>query len=371
MIILWLAATSIYAVILLMLTVIWMRIESEEDQSKNKSVAVIIVFRNEEDQLNALVESLAAIDYPEHLLNIIFVNDHSEDASSLVLQEALINFPFKHTIKEMSSSDFGKKTALICAVETAKEELILTTDADCLVPSNWVKDMQRPFENRNIKFVAGCVDYMPSKITHHLLRVELAALMGVTGASIELQKPSMANGANMCFRRADFQKIKPYDDNKHLSTGDDVFLLSNIVQNYGARSIKFQPKSLVLTRAPKSVSQFMHQRWRWASKWQVGKSFIQKLPIIILWLFHLFYAFSLIYCLFNQLYFIVSIGLSIKLISEYLFISRVYKILSQRLNIFGFLLLGIFYSFYVIFFGLTANFVSYKWKGRAYAKFNG
>ena len=56
-------------------------------------VTVVVPFRNEEKNLPACIASLKKLDYPKELLEIIFVNDHSTDASAESARSAGENFP--------------------------------------------------------------------------------------------------------------------------------------------------------------------------------------------------------------------------------------------------------------------------------------
>lgn len=62
---------------------------SNEEELQTKAT-VIIPMRNEEDNIEACLQSVLNQDYTAHLLDIIVVDDHSED-NSVTLVQALID----------------------------------------------------------------------------------------------------------------------------------------------------------------------------------------------------------------------------------------------------------------------------------------
>lgn len=85
--------------------------------------------------------------------------------------------------------------------------------------------MQVPFEIEHIQLVSGSVVFKAENFIDRIYQMEFAPLIGVGAVSIELGNPTMANGANLAFRKTTFEKLKPYADNISIPSGDDVFLL--------------------------------------------------------------------------------------------------------------------------------------------------
>ncbi|MFZ9848246.1 MAG: glycosyltransferase, partial [Flavobacteriales bacterium] len=57
------------------------RVRVGVSEQKEIGVSIVVPFRNEEKNLPACIASLKKLDYPRDLYEIIFVNDHSTDAS--------------------------------------------------------------------------------------------------------------------------------------------------------------------------------------------------------------------------------------------------------------------------------------------------
>jgi glycosyltransferase involved in cell wall biosynthesis len=100
------------------------------------SYSVIIPFRNEDKNLLKLINSFKQLDMSALNVEFIFVNDHSTDQ----FQEICKHVKFKFVSYDLPHGQTGKKAALTYGIEKANGEIIVTTDADCEVPSGWVRE---------------------------------------------------------------------------------------------------------------------------------------------------------------------------------------------------------------------------------------
>jgi cellulose synthase/poly-beta-1,6-N-acetylglucosamine synthase-like glycosyltransferase len=195
--------------------------------------------------------------------------------------------------------------------------------------------------------------------------MEFAPLIGVGAVSIELGNPNMANGANLAFRKRTFENLNPYADNISIPSGDDVFLLQKVKTEY-PNGVFFQKDAIVETQAPRDFKTFYRQRKRWAAKWSATSRLADSLPALVIWSFHLIYITAIIYSIIVSQFVILLPVLLLKIVSEALFISIILKSQSKKFKLTVFVFLQLFYSLYVLIFGLLANFGSYTWKERKY-----
>jgi biofilm PGA synthesis N-glycosyltransferase PgaC len=354
-----------YGLALLFASKTWKNLPEINESGELKSVALLIPFRNESENLDNLLKSLSTLDYPTELLEIILVNDHSDDDFKKNIQSFESNFPFKITILSLPESLKGKKSAIIAGIKHTKAEIILTSDADCNFPIDWVQKMQAPFEIEAIQLVSGSVVFKSNNFLSNIFQMEFAPLIGVGAVSIELGKPTMANGANLAFRKSTFEELNPYHDNLTIPSGDDIFLLQKINLNH-PKGLFFQKRAVVKTNSPKDFNSFFDQRKRWASKWSATANLMDALPALLIWSFHLIYITSFFYSLISKEFLILLPIFIFKILTEGVFISFILKSQKQKFNLFAFAVLQLFYSFYVVIFGLLANFGSYSWKDRKY-----
>jgi cellulose synthase/poly-beta-1,6-N-acetylglucosamine synthase-like glycosyltransferase len=355
----------IYGIVLIFASKIWKSLPELNDSGELKSVAIIIPFRNESINLQELLKSLSALDYPNELLEIILVNDHSEDDFREIIQSFEPNFQFKTIVLNLPENLKGKKSAITAGIQQSKSEIILTSDADCIFPKDWIQKMQAPFEIEQIHLVSGSVVFKSNDFLSSIFQMEFAPLIGVGAVSIDVGNPTMANGANLAFRKSTFDKLRPFEDNLSIPSGDDIFILQK-VKSVHADGVFFQNEAVVETKSPINFRSFFRQRKRWAAKWKASSSIVESLPALAIWSFHLIYLTSIIYSIVTKQFIILLPVLSLKIISEGLFIAFILKSQKQKFNGFAFIVLQLFYSFYVVIFGLLANFGSYYWKERKY-----
>jgi glycosyltransferase involved in cell wall biosynthesis len=93
-------------------------------------ISLLFAARDEEEKLPGALATLAQIDYPQ--LEIIGVDDRSEDATGQILDEFAASHPRFRAIhvKELPAGWLGKPHALQQAYEASSGEWLLFTDAD-------------------------------------------------------------------------------------------------------------------------------------------------------------------------------------------------------------------------------------------------
>ncbi|MBC8146074.1 MAG: glycosyltransferase, partial [bacterium] len=105
-------------------------------------VSVVVAARNEARNIEQCLASLARQDYPADLLQIVAVDDESEDSThALMLDEASkhdrrIDIVSTHNVE---STARGKARAIAHGIDHATGEIILLTDADCIAPTTWAR----------------------------------------------------------------------------------------------------------------------------------------------------------------------------------------------------------------------------------------
>jgi biofilm PGA synthesis N-glycosyltransferase PgaC len=88
----------------------------------------------------------------------------------------------------------------------------------------------------------------------------------VTHHAVAIGRPVMAQGSNIGVRAADYASIVNDLDNRFAS-GDDVFLLQAMKKIPGKKiGYVLNRDAIVRSKPAKTLSSFLHQRQRWASK---------------------------------------------------------------------------------------------------------
>src|SRR4030095_3544460 len=136
----------------------WTLILECDATNKNPSVSisVIIAARNEEANIEALINSLAGQTYPKQLFEVIVVDDHSEDRTWELIQQNAIALSLKCIrLKDRVRPDENlrsyKKRAIEEGISLATGELIVTTDADCRFEPEWLRTIAAFHDETNAK----------------------------------------------------------------------------------------------------------------------------------------------------------------------------------------------------------------------------
>jgi cellulose synthase/poly-beta-1,6-N-acetylglucosamine synthase-like glycosyltransferase len=130
------------------------------------SVTVIIPMHNEEKVAKHSMENVLKTDYPKHILEIIPVNDHSDDRTKEILDDFAARYPqIKPFHRE--SGKRGKPSALNDVMEFAKGDIIIVFDADYLPPRGIIRDIALSFKDPEVGAVMGRV--IPQNVGSNLL----------------------------------------------------------------------------------------------------------------------------------------------------------------------------------------------------------
>lgn len=252
------------AVILYYASVLFIRSYKNKPHDKNHGqpnikIAVIIALRNEEQNIAAAIDSILKQSYRNFVLYLI--NDNSTDKSS----EIISDYAKKNdNIIALKASGKGKKQAIKQAVEQLHEDYIICTDADCSVPSEWLSTIVEYFVYENADLVIAPVSINARNALSFQV-LDNMSLQAVTAASALAGNATMANGANIAFRRqAYMESINDLHFDK--ASGDDMFLLESIKRKKGKICYAYSQKAIVKTQGVSDIRGFFNQHSRWLSK---------------------------------------------------------------------------------------------------------
>lgn len=230
-------------------------------------VSIVVAARDEAQRIAGCLRALLDQDYPQTHYEIIVVDDGSKDGTDRIVDD-FVGGPV--ALRLMRTDGQGsKKAALSLGIAEARGELILTTDADCLVAGGWVSGMVAHF-TPEVGFVIGYSQIgAPGEICNWRQgyeAVDFTSLMTCIWGSAGWGRPMAASGQNLAFRRAVFNEVGGYEKVMHRASGDDVLLLQ-MVRNLQKWSIVFATAETTFARHPvaESWGGLLGQRSRWAS----------------------------------------------------------------------------------------------------------
>jgi cellulose synthase/poly-beta-1,6-N-acetylglucosamine synthase-like glycosyltransferase len=358
----------LYFLFLALMSYAWQRILRDSPNpigSGRSTVSIVIAARNESANVGALLEDI--INQRHANFKAIVVDDHSDDGTINIVRNFAARDP---RISATTNVGEGKKAALTTGIKLSDAEIIVTTDADCRVETHWLESMVAAFQDPEIKFVFGGVRIKGQSFFATMQAHEFLSLVGTAAATLWWGFPSMCNGANLAFRKAVFFEVGGYENNFHIPSGDDEFLMHKVYRRY-PRAICFVSHcNAIVSTAAVSARQFVHQRLRWAGKWNHNLSFWN----IVLAVFIFFFQISVIALPVATLMgyidlFTASLLMVTKIGIEFLLLKMVSKVLQVKWSWPAFLALQLIYPFYAVVIASVSNYFSFEWKGRTLKSF--
>jgi len=348
-------------------------------------ISVIIPARNEEQYIKDCLDSIRGQSYPKDLFEVMVVNDHSTDNTAAVIDEYA-----GQNIKRIDLADHVndhlnayKKKAIEVGIQRSTGELIVTTDADCIVPPNWLQTIAALYEMRYPVFIAAPVSINCSnRFIEKFQALDFMVLQGITGAAVNKQMHSMCNGANLAYQREAFEKVNGFKGIDNIASGDDMLLMHKIFKRYPTKLLFLKSKDAIVQTAPvHSIREFFQQRIRWASK---ADKFGDKslFPVLlVVYLFNLAMLVMPVICIFRNVQYSMftqypagniqcsMIGvwlwmLLFKTLIELIFLYPVAKFFGKQNMLKIFPLMQPFSIVYTVIAGWLGKFGSYEWKGR-------
>jgi cellulose synthase/poly-beta-1,6-N-acetylglucosamine synthase-like glycosyltransferase len=347
----------------------WKKLEVpdlDDSIEPNGTLSVLVPARNEEKNLPHLVSALKNQSLPAHLFEVLVIDDYSTDNTVQVIhQQAAVNIRVISPIADASHS--SKKKAIESGVLSARGEMIVTTDADCIPGPQWLETIYSFGQQKNASFIAAPVAFTTDgSILENFQALDFLTLQGITAASVQAGFHDMCNGANLAYRKEAFSAVNGFEGIDQVATGDDMLLMYKIRKKFPKQVFYLKhPDAIVYTSPMESWSAFFMQRKRWASKSLVYEDFRIIAVLGFIYLLNCWWMVLLVASFFNLVYLYSVLGfLLTKALIEYPFVRSVaifYRMEKLAPWLFIFQPLHILYTVII---GLVSQIGQYEWKGR-------
>ncbi|WP_266205030.1 glycosyltransferase [Pontibacter kalidii] len=332
-------------------------------------LTVIIPVRNEAENILYLLQDLDRQHYPKELLEVLVVDDHSDDETPALVEQFMLGS--RTSVRCIQLGNYvkysGKKAAVQVGVEQAQGELLLFTDGDCRVGPEWLRSYSYLYKTERPYFISGPVSFHHTHTPFERMQlVEFSSLIGIGGASIAMGHPNMCNGANLAYRKDVFKEVGGFAGNEAVASGDDEFLLHKVHQAFPGR-VKFlrSAEAIVYTTARKSLISFIQQRVRWASKWKSYQSLQVQLVALCVFLVNLLLFLAIPLALWGSMPVWVFLSAYLtKFAVDFLFLREITDFLQARRYLWYILPLQLVYIPYVLVTAVLGLWGRYNWKGR-------
>ncbi len=247
---------------------------SEATSSDRPKVSVVVYSTVNEDILTEFLKSVCTQDYPDY--EVIVVCDASFEASGVLSEkyEELFKRVYVTFIPPGSHNLSRRKLALTIGIKAAKGDIVLTTVANAILPSEkWISLMAAPFiENPEIELALGYSHPDYQEITgagrSYKEFFELLTDSRWIGYAL-MKRPFRGDGFNLAFLRSTFFRCKGYSKTMHLHSGeDDLFV--NEIATADNTAVVISPDSILTTRwgdAAKRIFNLRRSQYDFTARW--------------------------------------------------------------------------------------------------------
>ncbi len=194
------------------------------------TVSVIVPAYNAEKDIAKLIESLLDLDYPKELVEIIIVDNNSNDQTKEIVKQYPVIL-LEET--NMQSSYAARNKGIL----NAKSEIMAFIDSDCVATPQWIK------EGVNV-LVSGSADLVGGKVEFTYPKNAAAELYdSITNMQIEfnIKQSAVAKTANLFVKPSLFDKIGMFPG--WVKSGGDVQWTGKATRN--GFSLLYAPRAIV------------------------------------------------------------------------------------------------------------------------------
>lgn len=121
--------------------------------TENKNISIIVPVLNGERFIGKCLESIAKLNYPKNDFEVIIVDNGSKDRTVDIIKnfQRYENIDIKLHFQKIRSSYAARNLG----IKNAKGDIIIFTDADCIVYEDWLTNIIKPFTDETVGGVAG------------------------------------------------------------------------------------------------------------------------------------------------------------------------------------------------------------------------
>ena len=336
------------------------------------NVAVIIAMRNEADKIADCLQSLKDQTYPGHLYKVYIADDRSDDSSAQIVS-AFIQNDDRFKLVSINEDKYhlkGKINVLAQILDQIETDIVLITDADCIVPPKWIGTFVDYFED-NTGMVGGLTMLTPLPFTKiiqtglnifkKIQALDWLLLQTIAAASSNAKLPITILGNNFGFRMQAYKSVGTFKELGFTVTED--YALMRAIEKTKHWEIKYTQNvdNTIFSHPQSNLFQFYRQRKRWI----IGGKGMRGWGYFISGLSTLAHLAMVLCFVLTQWKISAALGIGLIIGSDYFILNRQLKKLSLKGLKKYFIPFEVFYTSYLIFFGMAFPFMKkVRWKDR-------
>lgn len=334
-------------------------------------VSVLVAARNEERNIGSCLESLFHQDYPADRYEVVLVNDRSTDGTQAIVDAFAVRHPNLVPVRifEDPIGISGKQNALRTGAKRCRGEIILNTDADCVVPPTWISTMVRHF-GEGVGLVIGVpVCHAKEEKASLFVRIQsldFAFLLNLAIGAAGWDQAATCIGNNFAYRRQASDDAGGYEEMGFALTEDAALLRAIRRTGRWYISAADVPEAVVLTEPVRTFRQLYRQRARWILGGQRTRALAIQLLYLVL-LYHLLLLAAPVFWWVPELREVASFAFFSKFFMDFVMSLQATGRLRRRDLLRVYPLMEIFFIAYSSIIGVAAL-LSQKveWKGQVY-----
>ncbi|RUA12664.1 MAG: glycosyltransferase, partial [Flavobacteriia bacterium] len=264
-----------------------------------------------------------------------------------------------------------KKDAIETAIKKAKYDYIITTDADCILPEQWLLNYNAFIAAEQPEMIVAPVAYKTNRsFLQQFQSLDFLSLQGSTIGAFGIKKPFMCNGANLCYRKRAFLGVDGYAGNKSIAGGDDIFLMEKMLKTYPGKVKYLKSKeAIVFTRPQPDFKSLKDQRIRWAAKTGSYTNTFGKIVGMIVFITNFYLILLFILAAFQQVSWQhFGVAFLIKYNVDFVLLFRSANFFGQQETLSKYLICSVLYPPFVVYIAVLSFFKTFNWKGREFKK---
>lgn len=234
--------------------------------------SVVIPAHNEEKIIKRCVLSVVKNDYPKDKLQVIVVDDGSEDKTKKAVRSLILKNKIKN-VKLVIQKNSGKANALNNGIKNyASGKLVMCLDSDSYLDKNALKNAAKYFEDKKVMALSSNVKIHKRKGLFNLIQqYEYLICSKMKGAQTVFNIEYIIGGVGSTFRRSILKKVKYYDGD---TVTEDIDLTMKILQGGNKENrVIYGSDVITYTEAVLDMRGLITQRYRW--KWGRSQTFLK------------------------------------------------------------------------------------------------
>lgn len=251
-----------------------------EDSSCEPTIAFVVPAKNEGDNIHKTLMRFAEVDYPKEKIEVITINDGSDDQTLSEMQRAKAQM--RDAVARFEVVDWkvnrGKRHGMAEGVKRATADIIIFVDSDSFIEPDCVRHLVKYFADPSVGAVSGHTDVYNRD---HNLLTQMQAIRYYIAFKVYKAAESVFGNVTCCpgccsaYRKAYLDEF--LDEWLHqrflgeeCTFGDDRSLTNFIIKKYRA---VYSAEAKAHTVVPEDFRKYMRQQQRWKKSW-IRETFI-------------------------------------------------------------------------------------------------